>query len=239
MTTRYFSKFLITISVVVLAVMFILWFPLYANADEGFSLGEHVRVNVGDFLNLRAEPQGKIIGQIRANEIVEIIGKRDRDGYYKIRIVRTQEEGYAYGEYLAAIPNWSGNTWNNTPTPSPKPTATPVPTPTATPTYTVSTMAGLEIGSVLVVNSSSKLNFRIGPGYDYPRLIHLSNEDKLVALSNLVINDFIFVLQESTGYTGYVHKKFIVVTNDTVTSYDGPCTCPHCILNKCCECQQW
>ena len=54
-------------------------------------------------LNLRDRPQGEIIGKLPHGEYVETLSERDRNGYYRIRVLSTGLECYAYGEYLQFV----------------------------------------------------------------------------------------------------------------------------------------
>lgn len=195
---------------------------------EGLALNSLAYVNVDTFLNLRLEPQGEIIGQIPDDEIVTILSKIDRNGYYKIRVNRTQEEGYVYGEYLSSLYyfsedyNYSNTTSNTSETKD---------------DYTVITIDGLTEGTTLVVTSKYKLNMREKPNVNGPRVKYLYLGDTLQVLSTQIENDYIYVKDVSTNLVGYVNINYVAVVNSDISTDHECCSC--CKNCTCCECQQW
>jgi len=98
------ERYTITRGLILIIIMMIvsISMPITAMAFESFSVGSVVYVNVEDYLRLREEPQGEIIGQIPRGGTVTILSGRDRNGYYKVKVNSTGEIGYSYGEYLTS-----------------------------------------------------------------------------------------------------------------------------------------
>lgn len=88
------------LAIIAIVMILAISMPTIALAYDGFQVGATVYVNVNDYLNLRKEPQGEIIGQLPRGETVTILAKKDRDGYYQVKVNSSGKTGYCYGEYL-------------------------------------------------------------------------------------------------------------------------------------------
>ena len=245
-------KLSIYVGILVLVLLFTIVTPISATANSSLELYSLAYVKVDTFLNLRLEPQGEIIGQIPNNAVVTILSQRDRNGYYKIQVNKTNEVGYVYGEYLSAYYYFDDNDvsyaelFRPTPTPSPSPT----PIPTIKEIRTISTSDGFSlVEDTLVVLSQYKLNFRSNPSINGERIKYLLGGNKLQLLSYTVSDNYILVKEISTGLTGYVdyryvgYKEGVSVKRLTVTDVYTPETtptygcCQYCQCN--CQCHQW
>ena len=104
--TRTFT-FGSVICIVMLVVYFITQTAVVASAAV-MPAGSIAVVTADTKLNLREEPQGKIIGKLARGKEVTILSEIDRDGYYRIMVNETGLECYAYGEFLEFL--YDGNT---------------------------------------------------------------------------------------------------------------------------------
>ena len=164
---------------------------------EGFPVGSIAYVCADTRLNLRAEPQGEIIGDIARGKTVTILSKIDRNGYYFIRVNQTGQECYAYGEYLAL--KESNSTSSNSTVTS---TNTTITTNYSEPSkYTK--------GDTLYVTSEQKLNLRKKPSRKADRIIYLCYGNKLEVVSPKVKNNYILVKSLNTGKVGYVDTSYV------------------------------
>lgn len=180
------SCFLNTVICIVMLIASLFVTTAYA---EGFPVGSIAYVCADTRLNLRAEPQGEIIGDIARGKTVTILSKVDRNGYYFIRVNQTGQECYAYGEYLALKEN--NSTSNNS---------------TST---TISENSKYAKGDILYVISEQKLNMRKKPDRKANRIIYLYYGDKLEVVSPKVKNNYILVKSLFTGKVGYVDTSYV------------------------------
>lgn len=245
-------KLSIYVGTLVLVLLFTIVTPISASAITSLEPYSLAYVKVDTFLNLRFEPQGEIIGQVPNNAIVTILSKVDRNGYYKIRVNKTNEVGYAYGEYLSAYYYFDDEDVSYEEILRPTPTPSPMPTPTHTvkDIRTISTSDGFSLAEdTLVVTSQYKLNFRSSPSINGERIKYLYSGDKLQLLSYNVYDNYIYVKEISTGLIGYVDytyvgykdgnyvKKLTVIDEYTPNTKPTYSCCQYCQCN--CLCHQW
>lgn len=165
---------------------------------EGFSVGSIAYVCADTRLNLRAEPQGEIIGDIARGKTVTILSKIDRNGYYFIRINQTGQECYAYGEYLALQENSSTAISSINASDS-----------NSTITIDYSEVSKYAKGDILYVISEQKLNLRKKANRKADRIIYLYYGDTLEVLSSKVKNNYILVKDLSSNKIGYVDTSYV------------------------------
>lgn len=200
---------------VIIALMLIILTVTNVHAQaSGIPVGSIAYVNVSDFLNLRREPQGEIIGQIARGEKVTILSGPDRNNYYQICVNKTGEVCYAYGEYLVGTQIQSSPieaTGNSNNVSNKKPT-----------------MQGT--GVYMTVNSDYKLNMRVGPNRSERRVRYLANGEIVEVLDETIKNNYIKVRAESDGKIGYVDLNYLVSSDsDTLNNEQNNCVCQ-------CEC---
>lgn len=176
---------------------------------ESLPVGSIAYANVDTKLNLRQEPQGLIIGGIPKGETVTILSEVDRNGYYRVKVNKTNQYGYAYGEYLARLytvtssENLSENKTQGTTT-------------VATPDYSdyFLTIGQLEDpylkDATLVVVSEKKLNLRKSASRKGYRILYLTYGDKLQVVDPRIKNGYVLVKDISSGKTGYVDINYVV-----------------------------
>lgn len=185
-----------------------------ANAD-GYPVGSIAYVNADTRLNLRAEPQGTIIGDLAHGKTVTILSNIDRNGYYYIRVNQTGQECYAYGEYL---------TLQETGT---QPAKTEVTTKPSTSITTESSK--YKEGEILFVVSKQELNLRKKPSRKADRIIYMHYGDKIQVISSKVQNNYLLVKDLSTGKVGYVDTSYIDFELEESSSYEiCQCSCEAC-----------
>lgn len=179
-------------------------------------------------LNLREEPQGKIIGKIARGKEVTILSEIDRDGYYRIRVNETGLECYAYGEYLEFLYAGSATQQPVYSVPEQEPVRT------EEPTYTYEEEEGITIpeGTILVVNSDAKLNMRKKPSRKGARIQYLYDGELLQVVSSKVKNNYVLVRDFNDGKVGYVSLDYVVFEGDESLN-EKVCSpencCPNCI----------
>lgn len=193
---------------------------------EGFAVGSTAFVCADTRLNLREKPQGTIIGDIRRGEAVTILSEIDRNGYYHIRVVKTGQECYAYGEYLTLqnienikvesqtqIQEESEIIWIDYSLP-------------------VSEFEDADLeNATLVVISEAKLNMRKGASRKANRVKYLYYGDLLKVVSPEVKNGYILVRDIVDGKVGYVATEYVAFNHSDV--YEEPDYCD----STCCWCQ--
>ena len=189
---------------------------------EGFAVGTTVFVNVDTKLNLRDKPQGNIIGGIRRGEAVTILSEIDRNGYYRIRVNKTGEVCYAYGEYLTLqnIENVKVEKY---------------------PQDNVITSGWIDYdkplseyddpdleNATLVVISDSKLNMRKGASRKAARVKYLYYGELLQVVSPEVKNGYILVKDMVDGKVGYVDTEYVTFENPDVIEEPDYCDSTNC-----------
>lgn len=168
-------------------------------------------------LNLREEPQGKIIGKIARGKEVTILSEIDRDGYYRIRVNETGLECYAYGEYLEFLRAGSA-----TQQPS-------VNVPEQEPTRDEESEENVPEDVILVVISEGKLNMRKGPSRKKDRIQYLYYGDRLQVVSSEVKNNYVLVRDLRAGKVGYVSLDYVVLEEDfNQNQCDSNTCCSNC-----------
>ena len=220
MTGRKYRKIFLVILGTVLLVC--LARKMVAFAAEPSAIGCVAIVNADTKLNLRQEPQGKIIGKLPRGESVTILSERDRNGYYKVLVHRDNMECYAYGEYLTIL-------YTNTPT-----------TNTSTNSSAVNPDNNVAVDQeeksewenpILVVVSDKKLNMRKKPSRKADRIKYLEEGDRLLVMSPKIKNNYILVKDLAEGKVGYVDIDYVVLESEYE---DSGCK------TKCCEqCACW
>lgn len=213
-TERNFRIHFLTIVICISMLIASLFVP--TATAEGFPIGSTAYVCADTRLNLRAEPQGEIIGDLARGKTVTILSKIDRNGYYYIRVNQTGQECYAYGEYLAL--KETGSTVSNS-------TSTSSNNSTATTNY--NTTSEYEEGETLYVISEQKLNLRKKASRKADRIIYLYYGNVLEVVSSKVKNNYILVKDLSTNKVGYVDTRYVAFELEEIT---------YCECCKCCEC---
>lgn len=176
-------------------------------------------------LNLREEPQGKIIGKIARGKTVTILSEIDRNGYYRIRVNDTGLECYAYGEYLDFL--YSGTATQQPVVSIPEQEQNRA----EEPTYEESENSIPE-GTILVVVSDAKLNMRKKPSRKGDRIQYLYYGEKLEVVSSQVKNNYVLVRDLEDGKVGYVSLDYVVYEGDeslTEKVCSPETCCPNCI----------
>lgn len=166
-------------------------------------------------LNLREQPQGKIIGKLPKGETVTILSEKDRNGYYRIRVHRNNLECYAYGEYLTI--QYNSNSQVSTSTKVDK-------------EYVYSEREYSEWeNEFLVVTSDKKLNMRKKASRNADRIKYLAYGDRLKVLSTNVRNNYILVKDLEDGKVGYVDIDYVVLESEYMFTKqcceDSQCRC--------------
>lgn len=194
MKTERNYRIYILVTVICIA-MLLTGFSVQAANAEGFPVGSIAYVSADTRVNLRAEPQGEIIGDLARGKTVTILSQIDRNGYYHIRVNQTGQECYAYGEYL---------TLQEIGTQSNKTEVTPKTNTTITAEY-----SEYEEGAILFVISEQELNFRKKPNRKADRIKYLHYGDKLQVVSSKVKNNYLLVKDLSDDKLGYVDISYI------------------------------
>lgn len=218
--------------ILALVLVFSLITPTSALAYEGLAVNSLAYVRVDTLLNLRSEPQGEIIGGIPDGEVVTILSKIDRDGYYKIRVNRLNLECYVYGEYLSPYYYFDDedvsyeDIFHTTPTPEED--------------FTTSTIDGITKNAMLVVSTEYKLNLRDKPSLKGNRIKYLYKGDTLQVLSTKVENGYIHVRDMATNYAGYVDERYVTLIKwENENPSTSLCTCTCCKHCSCCKNHSW
>lgn len=188
---------MIIIAMVIMAVSM----PITALASDSFQVGATVYVNVNDYLNLRKEPQGEIIGQIARGETVTILAKKDRDGYYKVRVNRTNETGFCYGDYLTQEKiSKKGN---------------------ANATATVKNET-LKVGDIYSIHTAVTLRLKKEPSIKSNYYRFFSDGEQLKILDTKVQEGYVKVLALKDGQEGYAYFKYMTKIKDAETPTREP-----------------
>lgn len=211
-TERNFGIYFLT-TVICIAMLIASLFVPTATA-EGFPIGSIAYVCADTRLNLRAEPQGEIIGDIARGKTVTILSKIDRNGYYFIRVNQTGQECYAYGEYLE-LKELSSTTVSSSDTSNSNSSIS----------IDYSEASKYAKGDILYVISNQKLNLRKKASRKSDRIIYLNYGDTLEVISTKVKNNYILVKDLSTNKIGYVDTSYVDF------ELEEKCCCSDC---KCC-----
>lgn len=212
-------------TLVIIAVMLVIWVAtkVPAMAVTGLPKGSTAYVNVKDFLNMRAEPKGEIIGKIAKGEKVTILSGPDRNSYYQIRVDKTGEVCYVYGEYLVGSTNLAdGQIQQGANQSSKKPNKIPEDTST---------------GTYMIVVSDKKLNLREGPDKKKNRVRYLSNGEWVEVLDTNLQNGYIKVMAVNDGKKGYVDIKYLQSVNNQNNEPILDNTVQTCTCNCTCGCE--
>lgn len=178
---------------------------------EGFPLGSVASVCADTKLNLRDVPQGEIIGKLPRGETVTTLSKIDRDGYYHIRVNKTGQECYAYGEYLALVQSGNqNNEYDSSLYPDDDVTIE---------------LSDFEEGNILFVTSMQQLNMRKRPSRKGNRIKYLYYGDKLQVISPELKNNYILVKDLADGKIGYVDKDYVVLEGSEEINPEFLCWC--------------
>lgn len=181
-------------------------------------------------LNLREEPQGKIIGKLARGKEVTILSEIDRDGYYRIRVNETGLECYAYGEYLEFL--YDGNASQEPIYSIPE----QEPIYTEEPIYSYEEDDGITIpeGTILVVNSNGKLNMRKKPSKKGDRIQYLYDGELLEVVSSNVKNNYVLVRDYNDGKVGYVSLDYVEIWGEQNLN-NKECSPENCCQNCICQ----
>ena len=188
------ERYTITRGLILIIIMMIvsISMPITAMAFESFSVGSVVYVNVEDYLRIREEPQGEIIGQIPRGGTVTILSQRDRNGYYKVRVNSTGETGYCYGEYLTSEKiERRGKT-----------SAT-------TKEETHDSATEWYIGDLAYANVSQRLILRKGPAKKTKSIGYIEKDTEVEIMSEMAENGYIEVKVLKTGTIAYVDSYYL------------------------------
>ena len=183
-------------------------------------------------LNLREEPQGKIIGKLARGKEVTILSEIDRDGYYRIRVNETGLECYAYGEFLEFLYDGTESHYPIYGIPEQEPIYT------EEPDYTYEEDDGITIpeGTILVVNSNGKLNMRKKPSKKGDRIQYLYDGELLRVEDSNVKNNYVLVRDYNDGKVGYVSLDYVEIWGEHNLNKKecGPENCcQNCICQFC------
>lgn len=169
-------------------------------------------VNADTKLNLREEPQGKIIGKLPRGESVTILSEIDRNGYYRIRVNKTGLECYAYGEYLTI----TYTNRNQETTTKPK-------------NVYVETEKNDWENEIVVVISEKQLNMRKKVSKNAERIKYLEYGDELKVISGKNKNGYILVKDLQDGKVGYVDIDYVILESEYMSTkqycQDSECKC--------------
>ncbi len=179
-------------------------------------------------LNLRAEPQGEIIGKIARGKTVTILSEIDRNGYYRIRVDETGLECYAYGEYLEFLYAGTATQQPSVNIPEQEPSFT------EKPTYEYESEESIPEGTILVVVSEAKLNMRKKPSRKGARIQYLYYGEKLEVVSSEVKNNYVLVRDFNDGKLGYVSLDYVVFEGDESLN-EKVCSPENCCSNCICQ----
>lgn len=182
--------------------------PSFALAS-GFAAGSTVYVNVEDYLHLRAEPQGEIIGKVARGETVTILSGPDRNSYYHVKVNSTGKVAYVYGPYLT-----SKYVEKNVRTVAKKKVDPKV---IECPYCDVCLEYCDE--HVYYVTSKRWLNLRKGPGMDTKVIARLQHGVIVIVEDDEPINKFVKVTVLDSGMEGYVHMDYISQDAPTDVTY--------------------
>lgn len=220
MTERKCRKmFLVVLSAMLLAFLARM---MVAYAAESSAIGCVAIVNADTKLNLREEPQGKIIGKLPRGESVTILSEQDRNGYYKVLVHRDNMECYAYGEYLTILHTNTSITNTSSNSTTVKPDNSNV---------SYEEKKSEWENATLIVVSDKKLNLRKKPSRKANRIKYLEDGDRLVVMSPEIKNNYILVKDLADGKVGYVDINYVVLESEY-----GNSGCK----TKCCEnCTCW
>lgn len=221
---------------VVLSLVIVIAIPIECMAAGGLSKGSTAYVNVEDYLHLRKEPQGEIIGKAPRGEKVTILSGPDRNHYYYICVQSTGLKCYAYGQYLTStyIEKPSGKKVKMT---NQAETAHSVATskPKAKELhYDMDRLDRLSYeGKVMYVISQTRLNLRKGPSLDSSRIRFLERGEIVIVTEEKAKNGFVKVIAVSDGKEGYAYKSYLSTTPpDEVNYIYDECPCQYLDLGK-------
>ena len=181
-------------------------------------------------LNLREEPQGKIIGKLARGKEVTILSEIDRDGYYRIRVNENGLECYAYGEYLEFL--YDGNASQETIYSIPEQDT--IYTEESTYSYEEDDCITIPEGTVLVVNSNGKLNMRKKPSKKENRIQYLYDGELLEVVSSNVKNNYVLVRDYNDGKVGYVSLDYVKIWGEHNLD-KKECSPENCCQNCICQ----
>lgn len=158
-------------------------------------------------LNLRSEPNGRVLRTIPQYEIIEVISK----GSQWSKVIYNGMEGYVMTSFLTMIQNAPVQTPTATPTVAP---ATPVPT--ATPNVPVSTQAPEQEDVAYVKTAEGSLNLR-----------EKANGKVITTIPQYAM---VIVISKGSswtkvyyqGYTGYVMTKFLSFSSTGIPATATP-----------------
>ena len=159
-----------------------------------------------DVLNLRAEPQGEIIGSVRYGEQVEVVNGPDRNWYYQI--LYKGNVYYAYGTYLdfgtdlPGLPKISDAT-------SQKPTTKPT---DASNKWVVPTMYFLDetgYNPIVFVNAKKEISLRRYAEKGSLRLAWVKRGEPVVVIDPKITKGFIKVRTLDGTSEGYTYAKYL------------------------------
>lgn len=218
----------ITRIVIFILVIFLLVEMHMVAYAAGMPVNSTAVVSADTKLNLRAEPQGEIIGKLARGEMVTILSEIDRNGYYFIRVNKTGQECYAYGEYLTFVE-----------------VGTNYQPQVNYPTYTEpeeSEESETEYSewenAILVVTSEKKLNMRKKPDRKAPRIKYLYFGEKLQVVSPKIKNNYILVKDLTDGKVGYVDIDYVAFENTVIYNSVPKNNVPCCECSNCfCWCK--
>lgn len=217
MTERKCRKmFLVVLGAMLLAFLARM---MVAYAAESSAIGCVAIVNADTKLNLREEPQGKIIGKLPRGESVTILSEQDRNGYYKVLVHRDNMECYAYGEYLTILHTNTSITNTSSNSTTVKPDNSNV--------YYEEKKSEWENATLIVV-SDKKLNLRKKPSRKANRIKYLEDGDRLVVMSPEIKNNYILVKDLADGKVGYVDINYVVLESEYENSGCKTKCCENC-----------
>lgn len=200
--------------VLVLSLILLTVTPVTTLAS-GIPVGSTAYVNVDDYLNMRAEPQGEIIGQIARGEKVTILSGPDRNHYYKVQVNKTGEVCYLYGEYLVGSSS-NENTTSYSPSTSTTSNSSQI-----SQNYT-------HTGIYATVNSDKKLNLREGPSRNKNRVRYLEDGELVEILEQTTQNNYIKVVAVNDGKVGYVDISYLDLPSAETDEVTCNCQCECC-----------
>ena len=234
------------IAVVFLASLFVTSTNAYA---AGLPVGSVAYANVDTELNMRDRPQGNIIGGVPKGETVTILKEVDRDGYYFVKVDKTNRTCYVYGEFLKLL-RLPGEISEPTVQVTPPPQIQ-IPIPETQPVMDTSIFLPLSQlngtvpeNATLVVTSERKLNLRKRSNRNGDRIKYLLYGDVLQVVNPQIKNNYILVKELATGKVGYVDIDYVVFAeafqSHIGTSYyyytQPTSTPPSCCVDANCPC---
>lgn len=188
--------------IVAMVMIIAISMPTIASASDSFSVGAKVYVNVNDFLNLRAAPQGEIIGQLARGEVVTILAKKDRDGYYQVKVNSSGKTGYCYGEYLTQ--QKIEKTRNSK----------------------VSNDVDLKVGDIYSIHTAVTLRLKKEPSINANYYRFFSDGEQLEILEAKVQEGYVKVRALKDGQVGYAYFKYMTKVKSGSTSSGNPTSSP-------------